>query len=146
MSIRDRIKRRIAEMEGETVRNISLKAGMSDSMLHKFLTGQTRSMKVGNLEKVAEALGLRLSDLTEDGEPSEIAPETDCDMPSEADLTVLFGALLSSIRRIEDPFVAAQELARSFPDAFQALQHARSTRPTDGTKPLPKDGVESRYE
>lgn len=115
-------------------------------MLHKFLTGATQSMRVGNLEKVAEALGLRLSDLTEGGEPNEVLPDLDQEMPSEADLTVLFGALLSSIRRIDDPLVAAQELARSFPDAFLALQHARSGRMSSTTTLPAKDGAESPYE
>lgn len=50
----------VIEEKGTTPRAVSLKAGLSDSMVHKFLTGQTKSMTVDNLEKVAKALGVTL--------------------------------------------------------------------------------------
>jgi transcriptional regulator with XRE-family HTH domain len=56
MDLRDRIKAKIDEIDGATVRSISLKAGLSDSMLHKFLSAQTKSITIDNLEKIAEAL------------------------------------------------------------------------------------------
>jgi transcriptional regulator with XRE-family HTH domain len=59
MDVRDRI-RKILEERGLTARGVSLEAGLSDSMLHKFLTGQTRSITVDNLEKLANALGVSL--------------------------------------------------------------------------------------
>lgn len=41
-----------------SVRSVSLSAGLSDSMLHKFLTGQTDSLTIKTAEKLAEALGV----------------------------------------------------------------------------------------
>jgi len=56
MDLRDRIKAKIEEIDEATVRSISLKAGLSDSMLHKFLTKKTKSITIDNLERLAEAL------------------------------------------------------------------------------------------
>lgn len=41
-----------------TVRKASLEAGLSDSALNKFLTGQTRSITIETMEKIAAALGV----------------------------------------------------------------------------------------
>lgn len=57
MDARGRLKLVIDE-KGLSARGVSLAAGLSDSMVHKFLTGQTRSMTVDNLEKIAKALGV----------------------------------------------------------------------------------------
>ena len=56
MDIRDRIKAVIAEKEGLTVRKVSLAAGLSDSALHKFLSGATDSITLKTVEKLASAL------------------------------------------------------------------------------------------
>jgi len=58
MEIRDRILHVIDQNPDFSVRKVSLMAGLSDSMLHKFLKGSTRSMTVENLENIAEALGV----------------------------------------------------------------------------------------
>ena len=58
MDIRDRIKAILAENPEMTARSVSLAAGFSDSMVHKFMTGQTRSMTLESLEKLAGALGV----------------------------------------------------------------------------------------
>lgn len=55
MDVRDRINS-ILEEKGLSSREVSLKAGLSDSMLNKFLTHQTKSITVDNLEKIAKAL------------------------------------------------------------------------------------------
>lgn len=55
MDVRDRI-RKVLKEDGRSEREVSLAAKLSDSMLNKFLTGQTRSITVDNLEKVAKAL------------------------------------------------------------------------------------------
>lgn len=60
MDIRDRIKDAIARSDGLTVRNASLRAGLSDSALHKFLTRQTKSITIDSLEKLASALGVSM--------------------------------------------------------------------------------------
>lgn len=59
MDVRARI-RQILDEKSLSVRKVSLDAGMSDSMLHKYLTGQTRSITVDNLEGVARALGVSM--------------------------------------------------------------------------------------
>jgi transcriptional regulator with XRE-family HTH domain len=56
MDLRTRIEAVMAAQPDFTVRNISLKAGLSDSWLHKLLKGDVRSPTLENVEKLAEAL------------------------------------------------------------------------------------------
>ena len=58
MDVRDRINQIIAATPGLSVRSVSLAAGLSDSMLQKFLSGQTDSMTIKTAEKLAEALSV----------------------------------------------------------------------------------------
>lgn len=58
MDIRARILAVIDENPELSVRNVSLKAGLSDSMLQKFLKGSTESITLKSVEKIAEALGV----------------------------------------------------------------------------------------
>lgn len=58
MDMRNRIKAVIAQNPDFTVRSISLAAGLSDSMLSKFLKGHTDSMTIKNAEKLADALNV----------------------------------------------------------------------------------------
>lgn len=58
MDIRDRIRFIIEQNEEMTVRGVSLAAGLSDSALHKFLTGATDSLTLKTVDKLAEALGV----------------------------------------------------------------------------------------
>lgn len=63
MDLRVRIQALIDRDPELTYRKVSLAAGLSDSMLHKFMTGQTKSMTVENLEAIAGALGVSLRHL-----------------------------------------------------------------------------------
>jgi len=63
MDLRVRIQAIIDQNPGLTYRKVSLDAGLSDSMLHKFMTGQTKSITVENLEAIARALGVSLRHL-----------------------------------------------------------------------------------
>ena len=56
MDIRDRIKAVIEADPEKTVRSVSLAAGLSDSALHKFLTGATDSITLKTVDKLADAL------------------------------------------------------------------------------------------
>jgi transcriptional regulator with XRE-family HTH domain len=58
MDIRDRINSIIAENPDMSVRSVSLAAGLSDSALHKFLSGATESLTMKTVDKLAEALGV----------------------------------------------------------------------------------------
>lgn len=58
VDIRQRIQSVIDATPGMSPRSVSLAAGFSDSMVHKFLTGQTQSMTLDNVNKLAEALGV----------------------------------------------------------------------------------------
>ena len=58
MSIRARIDEAIALIPGMTYRKLSLKAGLSDSMMHKFMTSSTQSMSIDKLIAVADALNV----------------------------------------------------------------------------------------
>jgi phage tail sheath gpL-like len=58
MDIRDRIKAVIEADPEKTVRSVSLAAGLSDSALHKFLTGATDSITLKTVDKLAESLGV----------------------------------------------------------------------------------------
>lgn len=57
MDLRARIEAVMAEKD-MSARAVSLAAGLSDSMLHKYLTRQTTSITVDNLEKIASAMGV----------------------------------------------------------------------------------------
>lgn len=56
MDFRDRINAIIDADDELTVRNVSLKAGLSDSALNKLLKGDVRSPTLETIEKLAEAL------------------------------------------------------------------------------------------
>ena len=56
MDLRDRIRSIIDADDKLSVRNVSLRAGLSDSWLDKLLKGLVRSPTVENIEKLAEAL------------------------------------------------------------------------------------------
>lgn len=56
MDMRERIKAVIDADDKLTVRNVSLRAGLSDSWLHKLLKGEVRSPTLEAIEKVAEVL------------------------------------------------------------------------------------------
>jgi transcriptional regulator with XRE-family HTH domain len=58
MDIRARIRLVIDQNPDMTVRSVSLDAGLSDSALHKFLTGSTDSITLKTVDKLAEALGV----------------------------------------------------------------------------------------
>ena len=73
MDLRARIAEEIAKHEGMTVRSLSLQAGLSDSALHKFMTGKTKSLTTDNLEKLAEALGLSVRELWWGNDDGKIA-------------------------------------------------------------------------
>ena len=56
MDMRERIISVIEANPEFSVRSVSLAAGMSDSMLNKFLKGHTDSMTIKTAEKLADAL------------------------------------------------------------------------------------------
>lgn len=56
VDIRDRIKSVIEHNPELSVRKVSLAAGLSDSALHKFLSGSTDSITLKTVEKIAAAL------------------------------------------------------------------------------------------
>jgi transcriptional regulator with XRE-family HTH domain len=58
MDIRARIVSVINENPEMSVRSVSLAAGLSDSALHKFLSGATESLTLKTVGKLAEALGV----------------------------------------------------------------------------------------
>lgn len=63
MDLRARIQTEIERHPGMTWRSLSLSAGLSDSALHKFMTGKTKSLTTDNLEKIANALGVSVREL-----------------------------------------------------------------------------------
>lgn len=58
MDIRQRIESVIEARDDLTVRSVSLKAGLSDSALHKFLKGSIQSLTLDTVDKLAKALGV----------------------------------------------------------------------------------------
>lgn len=58
MAIRARIIEAIAQIPGMNYRKLSLEAGLSDSMIHKFMTNSTQSMSIDKLIAVAGALNV----------------------------------------------------------------------------------------
>ena len=74
MDVKQRIKSIIDSREDLTIRNVALKAGMSDSSLNKFLNNAEQSTTLRSLEKIADALGVSLRWLMfgEDDQPQVI--------------------------------------------------------------------------
>lgn len=58
MDIRERIRSIIDANPEMSVRSVSLAAGLSDSMLHKFLNGGTDSITLKTVDMLAGALGV----------------------------------------------------------------------------------------
>ena len=58
MPIRARIDEAIASQPGMNYRKLSLAAGLSDSMMHKFMTNFTQSMSIDRLITVADVLNV----------------------------------------------------------------------------------------
>jgi transcriptional regulator with XRE-family HTH domain len=58
MSIRNRLDEAMASNSAMTYRKLSLKAGMSDSMVHKYMTGATQNMSTDKLITIAEILNV----------------------------------------------------------------------------------------
>jgi transcriptional regulator with XRE-family HTH domain len=58
--VKQRIRELIEARDDLSPRNVALKAGLSDSLVHKFLTKESQSMTVRNLEKIADAMGVSL--------------------------------------------------------------------------------------
>lgn len=56
MDIRERIQAVIDRNPELSLRKVSLAAGLSDSMLHKFMKGSTRSLTLETVDKLARAL------------------------------------------------------------------------------------------
>lgn len=77
MDIRERIVSVIGQNPGMTVRSVSLAAGLSDSALHKFLSGSTDSLTLKTVDKLAEALGVDPSWLAHGTGSMERASEVD---------------------------------------------------------------------
>lgn len=75
MDIRDRIRAVIEQSDDLTVRNVSLRAGLSDSALHKFLSGATNSMTLETVNNLAKALRVNPAWLAHgEGDPDEATP------------------------------------------------------------------------
>jgi DNA-binding Xre family transcriptional regulator len=70
MDLRARIQEEIDRRDNMTVRSLSIAAGLSDSALHKFMTGATKSLTTDNLEKIAKALGMTALQLWRGGGPN----------------------------------------------------------------------------
>ena len=75
MDIRSRIKETLDAKPDLSPRSVSLSAGLSDSMVHKFMTGATKSMTVDNLEKIAGALGVSARWLIFGDGSREVSPQ-----------------------------------------------------------------------
>lgn len=60
MDTRQRLRKLIEQSDTLTFVNVSIRAGLSDSAVHKYCTGRTQSMTTDNLQKVAGAAGVSL--------------------------------------------------------------------------------------
>ena len=60
MDTRQRLRKLIEQSDTLTFVNVSIRAGLSDSAVHKYCTGRTQSMTTDNLQKVAAAAGVSL--------------------------------------------------------------------------------------
>jgi transcriptional regulator with XRE-family HTH domain len=77
MDVRTRLRAAIGE-KGTSARAVSLDAGLSDSMVHKFLTGATNSLTFETLNKIADALEVdRIWLAYGEGDPEPASEVTD---------------------------------------------------------------------
>jgi transcriptional regulator with XRE-family HTH domain len=60
MDTRQRLRKLIEQSDALTFVSVSVRAGLSDSAVHKYCTGRTQSMTTDNLQKVARAAGVSL--------------------------------------------------------------------------------------
>lgn len=60
MDTRQRLRKLIEQSDSLTFVSVSVRAGLSDSAVHKYCTGRTQSMTTDNLQKVAVAAGVSL--------------------------------------------------------------------------------------
>jgi transcriptional regulator with XRE-family HTH domain len=60
MDTRQRLRKLIEQSDTLTFVSVSVRAGLSDSAVHKYCTGRTQSMTTDNLQKVAVAAGVSL--------------------------------------------------------------------------------------
>ena len=74
MDIRDRIRSVIEANPNFSIRGVSLSAGLSDSMLHKFLNGATDSLNLKTVDMIADALNVEPQWLAYgDGDPERVS-------------------------------------------------------------------------
>lgn len=121
MDLRDRIRAAI-EQQGTSARAVSLAAGLSDSGLPKYLTGQNKSMTLDTLTAVARALGKSPQSLAF-GESGSTPADDDLDF-EERTLVDLFRKLSEANRRL------VVQLARSLSETAPGSVHT----PTQGYK------------
>lgn len=60
MGVRERIKQYIDERADLSYASVSKAAGLSDSAVHKFVTGQIQSMTFEKIEQITKAMGVSL--------------------------------------------------------------------------------------
>lgn len=60
MGVRERIKQYIDETDGISYASVSKAAGLSDSAVHKYVTGQIHSMTYEKIERITKAMGASL--------------------------------------------------------------------------------------
>lgn len=60
MDTRQRLRKLIEQSDTLTFVSVSIRAGLSDSAVHKYCTGRTQSMTTDNLAKVAKSAGVSL--------------------------------------------------------------------------------------
>lgn len=60
MDVRERLTRLIEDRGDLSYTNVAKAAGLSSSAVHKYCTGQVRSMTLDNLEKIAKAVNVSM--------------------------------------------------------------------------------------
>lgn len=133
MDIKENIRRIIEAKPGATMRGIGLKAGLSDSALHKFLTKDAQSMSVKNLQAVAEALEVDIRAFFSS------APDPEVRAPSEE-------MLEDFLREVFDDEVRAETKLSDLPRIFASALHEQIKQPQSGAAVLHLFGARSAPE
>ena len=149
MSVKENIRKIIEADPDLSVRGVSLKAGMSDSALHKFLTSDTQSISVNNLQEVAKVIGVDVRDLfggdikTTSRQATPIASYS---VPTTEQLVPLLNALLPLLPTLPATEQSVRALSAALAHGLALLGDLPSNETEDAALRVASRGAVIRFQ
>lgn len=135
--IRQRIRQRIDQEAGLSMRNVSIAAFGSDSALHKFLNRSNESIRLINLASIADVIGVDLSWLLFGPRDQPISGDVVQQMIDNALEEIQPGMSLAEIRRAAASALHAQIKLHLSDGAGPETEVEASARDTAAQSPSP---------